>query len=206
MILPISLLRCLALLASILALVGCQTMVPRTGDAAALAQQTSREALLAEIDSWSLDGRLAVSNGDDGGSGSLRWMQTVGHYELEVQAPVTRQTWRLRVTPAIARLEGLDDGPHEGPNAQALLAREVGWVLPLADLALWVRGARGKGESSLRFADDGLPMELAQQGWVVEYRSWDRTLLPPMPTKIFVKRGEQKVRLVVTRWHHPKAT
>ena len=198
--------RGLVLLAAILALVGCRAIVPRAGDAAALAQQTSREAQLTELGGWSLDGRLAVSNGEDGGSGSLRWIQAADHYEFEVQAPVTRQTWRLHVKQGMALLEGLDNGPHEGPDAQALLAEEVGWVLPLANLAAWVRGARGEGESSMHFADDGLPIELAQHGWIVEYRGWDRKLSPPLPTKVFVQRGKQRVRLVITRWHSSDPT
>lgn len=200
-----SLFRYVAFLALLLVLVSCRTYAPRTGDAADLAQQASREAQLATLDRWSLSGRLAVSNGDDGGSGNLHWTQGVGQYELEVQAPVTRQTWRLQVKPGMARLEGLDGGPHEDTDASALLAREVGWVLPLADLASWVRGSRGDGESTLRFAEDGLPIELVQHGWIVEYRAWDRGLSPPLPTKIFVQRGKQKVRLIVTRWHSPDA-
>jgi len=200
---PVFVFRCLVLLWLILAIVGCRTLAPRSEDAAGLAQQASREAQLAQLDIWSLDGRLAVSNGDDGGSGNLHWLQGAHHYELEVQAPVTRQTWRLLVKPGLARLDGLDGGPREDSDAETLLAREVGWVLPLADLASWVRGARGDGASSLRFAEDGLPLELAQHGWLVEYRGWDRQISPPMPTKIFVQRGKQKVRLVITRWHSP---
>jgi len=189
-----------------LTLVGCRAVMPRSADAAALEQQTSREAQLAEHIGWSLTGRLAVSNGDDGGSGNLRWTQGIDHYELEVQAPVTRQTWRLQVKLGKARLDGLDGGPREDSDASALLAREVGWVLPLADLASWVRGARGDGNATLQFDDDGLPTELVQHGWVVDYRAWDRSLSPPLPTKIFVQRGEQKVRLIITRWHAPDAS
>ncbi|MGQ0801055.1 MAG: lipoprotein insertase outer membrane protein LolB [Pseudomarimonas sp.] len=202
----ISAMRWLGVLGLMLALVGCRTMAPRTGDAADLMQQASREAQIAQVENWSLVGRLAVSNGDDGGSGNLRWVQGIDDYELEVQAPVTRQTWRLQVKLGLARLEGLDGGPHEDADAEALLAREVGWVLPLADLASWVRGARGDGESSLRFAEDGLPFELAQHGWIVEYRGWNRKMSPPMPTKIFAQRGKHRVRLLITRWHSPDAS
>lgn len=194
--------RCVALLLAG-ALVACATPVRRPADAAGLARQAEREAQLARQPEWILAGRLAVSGGGEGGSGTLRWEQAADGYRLEVQAPVTRQTWRLLVTPQLARLEGLEGGPHEDSDAVALLAREVGWVLPLADLGAWVRGARGAGPAQIEFAADGLPARLSQHGWLVEYRDWDRSRVPALPLRVFAQRGDQRVRLVVAGWQAP---
>jgi len=185
------------------ALAACANPARRPADAAALARQSEREAQLALQPEWSLDGRLAVSGGGEGGSGTLRWEQRVDSYRLEVQAPVTRQTWRLVVDPGISRLEGLEGGPREDSDAIALLAREVGWALPLADLGAWVRGARGAGPAQIEFAEDGLPARLTQHGWQVDYRDWDRSREPALPLRVFAQRGDQRVRLVVARWLDP---
>ncbi len=186
---------------AVLALAGCARQIVRQDFNAALQQQIAREALLKDDAEWSLAARLAVSGGGEGGSGRLLWtQQNVERYRFDVQAPVTRQTWRLDVEPGSARLEGLEAGVREGTDPAELLAREVGWVLPLANLASWVRGSRAAGQATIEFAADGLPTQIVQQDWVIDYRDWFRDQSPPLPKKIFAQKGERKVRLVIERW------
>ncbi len=193
----------LVLLAVALALAGCSAPATRPDLSVALEQQARRESQLDAMRIWSLTGRIAVSNGTDGGSGKLDWGQDHSTYRLELQAPVSRQTWRLQVTPGWARLEGLEGGAREAADPVDLLAREVGWQLPLENLGAWVRGARGPGPATLEFDSEGLPQQLVQEGWTVDYRSWDLTREPPLPKRVFAKRGDQTVRLVITGWSIP---
>jgi outer membrane lipoprotein LolB len=181
-------------------LAACRAPMPRPDLASAMAQQEAREEQLESMTDWSLVGRLALSNGRDGGSGRIAWVQEGAAYDLQMQAPVSRQTWRLQVGPAGARLDGLEGGVRIDADPVGLLLRETGWLLPLADLAFWVRGVRGDGQAELTFGGDGLPQRLQQRGWIVDYRDWDRERRPPLPRKMFAQRGEQKVRLVIERW------
>lgn len=198
--------RAPALALAALLLAGCVPKAPPGGPAAGeaqlLAAQSAREALLAESPAWSLAGRLAVSVAGDGGSGRIDWRQASGGTEVRLSAPVTRQSWVLRIAPGQATLEGLPGGPLTGPDAEALLAGATGWPLPVGALAAWARGARAPGPAEIDFGPDGLPRQIAQQGWVVEYREWDGGD-PAMPRRVFARRGEASVRLVVDRWGSP---
>lgn len=187
------------LLAVVLA--GCSTAPRRVvdGEFDATQGQAARETALAAQTAWSFSGRIAVSNANDSGSGRIEWTQDGGSYVIELRAPVTRRSWRLRGEPGWAMLEGLDGGPFEGDSAEQLLAEHVGWNVPLADLAAWVRGARAAGRSDVDFASDGRPLRLRQGGWVIEYRGW-READPLLPNKVFAHRGEERVRLLVDRW------
>lgn len=187
---------------AVLLLAACGSAPRRVvdGDTSALQRQAARESVLADDTTWSLSGRIAVSNAHDGGSGRIDWAQTGDSYRIELRAPVTRRSWRLSGEPGWAKLEGLDGGPFEGDSAEALLAEHVGWTVPLVDLAAWARGARAAGASDVEFAPDGRLSRLRQGGWVIEYRDWSDGE-PLLPTKVFAQRGDERVRLLVDRWN-----
>src|SRR3546814_20557851 len=74
-------LRLLALVLPLL-LAACvpHKTVRMKGDASLLGAQLAREKALAGADHWVLQGRLGVSNGKDGGSGSFSWTQNGENY------------------------------------------------------------------------------------------------------------------------------
>lgn len=184
----------------LLALAGCASTPPRrASDGAGMQAQEAREASLRTEGRWSMQGRIAVSDGDDGGSGRIDWRQDGERYRIEIRAPVSRRTWRLVGEPGQVVLEGLDGGPRRGASAEELLRSEVGWAVPVADLVAWLRGARGSGSAELEFDAEARPARLIQHGWLVEYRDWfDGD--PDLPRKLFATRGAQRLRLVVERW------
>lgn len=190
----------------LLVLVGCAG-APRSrpGDALSLAAQAQREAVLGGQQRWQLQGRIALSMGDDGGSGRLVWQHDGGDFSIRVSAPVSRQSWRLSTHAGWARLEGLDDGPREGPDARVLLRDSLGWDVPLAALSAWVRGMRADGPAQVQFDDRGLPAVIEQQGWRVEFRGWSNDGPMPMPRRVFASRDEARVRLVIDAWQHDPA-
>lgn len=192
----------LALLALVLVLVGCAGAPRRPALPAddLLLVQAAREAQLARHADWRLSGRIAVSDGRDGGSGQITWIQRGERYEITLNAPVSRRSWRLVGEPGHARLEGLDGGPFSSDSAEALLQEHLDWTVPLSDLAAWVRGIRAPGSALIRFADSGLPERMEQGGWSIDYRSFDQALDPPMPSRVFATRGERRVRLQVGDW------
>jgi outer membrane lipoprotein LolB len=195
-------LRFLAALAPLL-LAACapQQLVRNKGDAASLAQQAAREQQLANTNHWTLEGRIAVSNGKDGGSGALTWMQDGDRYEFTFRAPITGKSFRLTGGPGNALLEGVDGGPLQGANAEALMRRALGWDVPLDELRAWVLGVRTQGvDAELSFGDDKLPSLLQQDGWAVSYPAWDSTRQPPLPAKVFAEKPPYSVRLVINSW------
>lgn len=197
---------------------GCATLDPPPpggllqGEAARAAEaaQLAREAALGlaggdcAAPGWDLQGRAALSNGREGGSGRIEWSQGAGRTVVTLAAPVTRQGWTLTVDPAGARLDGVPGGPLRDPDAAALLRGATGWDIPVAALGCWLRGARaGHAAGAARFAYglDGLPRRLEQDGWTIDFPAWGREPGgPALPARVEARRGEHHVRLVVDRW------
>ncbi|MFD0739892.1 lipoprotein insertase outer membrane protein LolB [Lysobacter koreensis] len=198
-----------ALLATCATTQPIRTSLPAAEVAAAQARQLAREAALRGEPDWSLAGRIAVSNGRNGGSGRIDWQQVGPRYEVSLSAPVTRQSWRLAGDAAGARLEGIDGGPREGADAGELLRAATGWDIPVAALAEWVRGVRadGLGPAVVSYGADGRLARLAQGGWEIDYRWPDAAAgaasadAQALPARLDARRGDARVRLIVDAWN-----
>lgn len=195
--------RGLAVLLPLL-LAGCAGVPPVrvVGDAGMLKAQAQRERQLAAANHWTLQGRLGVSNGKDGGSGSFIWTQDGERYDFELRGPaISGANFRLSGGPDGALLEGLKSGPLRGPDAESLMHRALGWSMPLHDLRAWVLGLRAdSGPAELQFGQDRLPALLQQDGWTVEYREWDASRQPPLPKKVYADKPPFKVKLSIESW------
>jgi len=174
-----------------------------TVDDALARHEAARRAALAD---WSLSGRVAIANGRQGGSGRIDWTQHGDRYRISLAAPVTRQSWRLDGDAASARLEGIEGGPRESADAEALLREATGWSIPVRALVDWVRGIAAPptalGEARIDYAANGLPSSVEQAGWRIDYRDWYEAGIgqPALPKRIEARRGESKVRLIVDGW------
>ena len=194
-----------AMLALILA--GCVSQPTRAPqvpvDAANARAQDERRAALTD---WSLSGRIAVSNGKQGGSGRIDWQQTGDRYTVSLGAPVTRQSWRLSGDAGGGRLEGIEGGPREAADVEAMLRETTGWNIPVRAMADWVRGVGADagrfGEARVVYGEGDRPVRLTQAGWTIDYTQWqpDAASGPVLPARLTATQGEAKVRLIVDQW------
>ena len=204
------------------ALAACQSLPPASAPsnvlvgeaqlAAATQAQQARIAALGlgnaacDVPEWAMSGRVALSNGKDGGSGRIEWNQGAGRTEVMLSAPVTRQSWTLTADADGVMLEGVAGGPQRGADAGQLLRQATGWEIPVAALGCWLRGAPagtdGMGEASSIFGIDTRLLRIEQGGWVIDYSNWqaDPASGVELPTRINAEQSSNRVRLVVDRW------
>ena len=187
----------LVMLCALLASCAAPRLRPDTDRMSAQAQ---RERTVSAGADWSLHGRMAISSAEDSGSGTLDWQQQGSTYRFALSAPVSGKTWTLTGDSDHSELTGLRAQPVRGANAAELLARELGWSVPVGELAYWVRGIRAPGRAEIVFREDGLPAEFHQDNWTIEFRDYAFDVDPPLPRKIFASNGDLKVRLVIKQW------
>lgn len=177
---------------------------PAVGNAVAQQAQAARVSVLLAHPQWSLQGRVALSNGRNGGSGRIDWRQGGQRFEVALSAPITRQSWRLSGDAGSARLEGLDGGPRQGVDPAALLRDATGWVIPVAALASWVRGQADTQlpPATLEFDAGGHLSRLQQAGWTIDYSDWqaEPQLGIALPHRLNAAQDDARVRLVVDTW------
>jgi len=168
---------------------------------AALAQLAARESQLAPHTHWSLSAHIFVSDGkDNSGSGDLDWNTAGSAYAFTLRAP-TGRTWKLSGDAQSATLEGVEPEPVVGADPARLLRDRLGWNVPVADLASWVRGMRSAaGRATVQYDDRNRPAVLDQDGWHIEYKDWFDDRQPPLPRRVFASRGGARVKLAIDRW------
>ncbi|WP_425521909.1 lipoprotein insertase outer membrane protein LolB [Xanthomonas translucens] len=202
-------------LTALLALAGCSTLAPRQAPPAASAPlsdaarqaESARGAWLAAHPDWSFQGRVAITKGRNGGSGRIDWEQQRRQYQVELSAPVTRQSWRLSGDSQRGggRLEGLEGGPRAGEDAQQLLLEATGWEIPVNLLPDWVRGqvaVDAGAPEQVSYDAEGRPQALRQMGWEIQFQEWypPSDGRPTLPRRIEARNGDAKVRLLLDQW------
>lgn len=210
-----TLIRPLLWASAAMALAGCtsigaqKTPVPDVAysvSPAAQRAEAARVQALRAVPDWGFQGRVAVSRGKEGGSGRIEWSQQGSQYQVQLSAPVTRQSWRLvgDAASGAGRLEGLQGGTREGADAQQLLLEATGWDVPVAQLPDWSRGLvlASAGEAGVQRDAEGRPRRLQQAGWDVQYLEWTPAGPdePMRPRRVEASRGDAKVRLVIDQW------
>ena len=205
-----------------LGLAACQSLPPAStpgnvlvGEAqvqAAMHAQQLRVAALGlehaacNAPAWAMSGRVALSNGKEGGSGRIDWVQGAGRTLVTLSAPVTRQSWTLTSAAEGVTLEGIAGGPQHDEDAGQLLRRATGWEIPVAALGCWLRGAPADGvsmgEARAVFGADSRLLRVEQGGWTIDYANWQRDPASgvELPTRINAEQASNRVRLVVDRW------
>ncbi|MDQ3038602.1 MAG: lipoprotein insertase outer membrane protein LolB [Pseudomonadota bacterium] len=159
-----------------------------------------------DVPAWAMSGRVALSNGKDGGSGRIEWNQGAGRTEVTLSAPVTRQSWTLTADAGGVTLEGVAGGSRRGADPGQLLREFTGWEIPVAALGCWLRGAPANtdemGQARAEFGPDARLLRIEQGGWLIDYTNWQRDPVSgvELPTRINAQQAANRVRLVVDRW------
>jgi outer membrane lipoprotein LolB len=192
--LPLSLLMML--------LSACSSMQPVDVDEPArMNLYQAKSDQLARFSDWSMVGRLAVSNSEDGGSGHFSWKKSSGDSQMDFHGALGRGAWRLEADEEGAELKLADGTIHHADSIDKLVRKQVGWEIPVDMLSWWVRGLVAPGEYQQRLIDeDGNLSELLQNGWTVEYGRYRIFEGMRLPVKLVARQADWKVKLAISDW------
>lgn len=153
------------------------------------------------IPDWSLAGRIGLRVENRAWSGSLRWTQRGARYRIRFVGPLGQGALDLQGGPGGVELRTSNGARYRAASAAVLLARRLGWRLPVRALAYWVRGVPEPGRTyRLRLGPDGRIRGLTQAGWTLTIAGYRRVDRFELPTKIEARRGTTRVRFAVGRW------
>jgi outer membrane lipoprotein LolB len=185
------------------ALAGCVSVRTQPAESPALARAYQlRLEHLRPLDHWALDGRLAISDGKDGGSGSLSWYNDKQVTRMSFRGALGKGAWQLLADPAGARLELANGTVHYAPTVAELVLQQVGWKIPVDALSWWIKGLAYPGKFESRDLDDnGCLKSLRQLGWDVKFANYTEPDNFWLPAKLTARRGHYSVKMVVRTWH-----
>ena len=194
--------RCLLLLLTLLFISGCAHRGSLTPPQNIVEHQRQLQA----ISDWQLTGKLGIRTTGDSGSASVKWVQQLANYQINLSGPLGQKSMIITGTPEKVRLEQTGEPAQEAKTAEALIKRSVGWTLPVAQLAYWVRGvpAPKLRITQLQQNETGLIAQLIQGGWSITYSNYrDQTFngtILPLPGKVTAEFEDVRLILVIRDW------
>ena len=170
-------------LAAVLLVAGCAEM------------QFQRPQAEAEFE---LSGRIAVRFRDESSTGNFAWRHGARNDEVMITSPLGQGVARIVRDGESVTLTDAQGREHRAADAEALTEQTLGFRLPLAGLADWVRARPGPGPSQVRKDDGGRITELEQSGWKIEYLEWGED--GRLPARMKLSYPGLELRLAIAQW------
>ncbi|MCF6289178.1 MAG: lipoprotein insertase outer membrane protein LolB [Proteobacteria bacterium] len=150
-----------------------------------------------QVKSWSFNGKMAINDGKNNGSGRIIWEVKHNSSKAQFKAPLGQGSWTIIETPFDAKLKSSRKGESSARDAKTLIAREIGWEFPWDSLKYWVRGYQTGQILSPHLT---LPSSINDNGWIINYQKWMNTSIGPLPKKIKATKDNYSVKLVIYDW------
>jgi len=178
---------------------GCahQTLTPVIHDTQAYQQQ------LIQLHHWQLEGKIGVRHANKSDSAALQWKQNDDHFDIFLSGPLGAGATRLSGTPKQLIIQNSSEEKTSTSDPEQLIEKHLGWTLPLEKLPQWILGYsdnRNAHSNNEKFNVDHTLASFEENGWQVDYISYQTIDQWLLPEKIVLKHEDMQVTIVIKQW------
>ena len=183
---------------------GCKTVPVTEPGIGAQEAYNNRAENIVSVSNWNLVGRISLDDGEEGGSGRIKWVVKADHGAIDFHGAMGRGAWHLEIEPGGATLRLADGSEYFADGVDTLAQQQIGWPIPVKALQWWVRGLAAPGDIDAQQLDaEGLLTSLAQFGWQIDFNRYASDTGVAMPVRLDARRNDYRVKLAIGRWHLP---
>lgn len=191
----------LALLVLAVSACATQPMVPTIPSPEHLALHQQHLASLANIQTFSLKGRLGVVTQKQGFSGGIEWQHQATTDNIDVYSPVGSKVANITKTSSQVVLTDQKSQQTKAKDAETLTESTLGFRLPLSGLSDWAIGRPTASKIAASNWDvQGRLTMLKQDGWDIGFENYLESNGTFLPTKIVLKSEQVNLKLLVEKW------
>jgi outer membrane lipoprotein LolB len=151
-----------------------------------------------DIKALKLSGRLGIKQGNEGHTGSLRWLHASPDHEITVYSPIGTTVAKIVQNGDGAKLTTSDDKTYQAADADKLMEQVMGWSFPLNGMQYWVLGrVSPEGTAEEERGPNNRLMHLKQQEWDIQYADYRPLANVEFPYRIVMKHADFTIRFVV---------
>ena len=166
-----------------------------------LAAHQQHLAKLANIQAFSLKGRLGVVTQKQGFSGSIEWQHQTATDNIDVYSPVGGKVANIAKTPSQVILTDQKGHTIKANDAETLTETTLGFRLPLTGLSDWAIGKPTASKIEAASWDmQGRLLTLKQDGWDIGFENYLESNGNSLPNKIVLKSEKVNLKLLVEKW------
>lgn len=147
---------------------------------------------------FELTGRIAVRYNHEGSSGNIAWRHRLQGDELLITSPLGQGIARIERDGEVVSVTTSNGRIYRAHNAEALTEQVLGYRVPLAGLADWVRARPAPGPVRATRDARGRLREIQQNGWRVDYLAYGDDGV--LPARLSLTYPGLVIRLAISKW------
>lgn len=156
----------------------------------------------AVLQRWTASGRLALSAGEQGGSGSFVWNQDGRTSHLDLRGPLGAGALQVVAGPDGLALTDGSGRQVDTEAARSALRARLGADLPWDILSYWMLGVPAPG-SAATVVDAEAGRVIEQAGWRIDYDAYTSVPGTALPRRFTAARAGVRVKVIVDTWTLP---
>ena len=146
---------------------------------------------------FDLAGRLAARYGNEAFTGNLAWRHAGSSDEMLITSSLGAGIARIVRQGDSVVLTTAEPKEYRAADAETLTEEVLGFRVPLAGLAAWVRGRPSTSAPQQAERDaEGRLRTLRERGWTIEYQEYAGEL----PARMRLAYQGIELRLAITQW------
>lgn len=159
-----------------------------------------RQARLEAVDTWEMNGRIAIDTGERAFQGRFQWHQSADSIELSIRSPLGAGILEVAGPPDRLQVRARGE-TWELSDPEPELSALLGWWLPVRSLKAWLLGYSDPLFASKEELGPGRALRsLEQRLWQLTYDSYQLSQGLMLPRRIDLSHGHLELRVIVDRW------
>jgi len=155
----------------------------------------------AQLMDWHISGKAGIRLRNEAHSAYVEWTQHDDSFDLLLFGPLGQGKSRLRGDQRTVSLETASGETWHDTSPETLLERLYGWQLPVSRAQYWVKGlAAPDSSASVQRNADGSLSHLEQDGWIIDYLSYQPPSPALLPQKLVMRYDGVRVTLIIKQW------
>lgn len=197
----IGILHLIGMAVIICSLSSCTSLAPPKQKQPVALSWAERKQILEKMDSWQLQGAIAIRAPQNSGSASITWKQAQQNYTLSIFGPFGASAVQISGQPGLVTLQNAQGKQFSAANAEQLLREQTGWNLPVSSLYYWARGlpVPSLPQQSTFDALHRLS-QLQQQDWQIAFTQYAVFDGIELPTRIVLVHPQLNIKMVISQW------
>ena len=162
---------CLALLSA------CASISPIPKEPKGNYSQALREHLY-DMETWRLEGRLAITAPKDSWSASIEWEHQPASEKIRLSGPLGQGAVVIELAGGMVKIDRGGGNVQTSKEPEQFINQQLGLFVPIQSLRFWAVGLPRSGQSFQETTDG-----FVQSGWLVAYKECRRRAPNPCRTK-----------------------
>ena len=150
---------------------------------------------LYNLESWSFEGRLALTGKNDSWSASINWGHKSDDEKIRLSGPLGQGATIIQLTGDLVTIDRGNGHAQTSTQPEAFINQQLGMFVPVHSLRYWVVGLPEPTSAFVETASGFM-----QSGWFIEYKQMQSVDKQSMPRKITVTNEQVKLKLIIDEW------